>query len=802
MKLQIYLLIGILSTVSLFSQEAVISEYLNSSDPEDEWTEILITEDNTDLRGYTLRDNGSDYYLGNNWNGGIRFTNAGIWNNIRRGTIIVIHHRGNAIFDDNPEDGYLEVSAENSLYFNKRNWTNNSLSIQTSGDIVQLLDNIGRNVHSLGHVRQLTGDFNDITGNKFAYFDQLPEGYSVAISVENLENYSLPDSGIDTGKSLSGIYRNGTKGIANVVDGKEIINFLLWQSLREPIFEQAKINFTGTEEGIEFSWTKTEDESPNEFDGYLILKGPGNTDNICNPDGNEYDFGDVLCSNREVVAVIYGRDNTSFIDKNYNCGERVRYTVFAFRFRNNFGDSWSQQDGRGYAYTKLFDSTIVDLEKPDEFDIFSTQGFKFCEMDTTILYSNIPRGLAENYDFAWYKKEGNSESILIDFRDPFQKDSIKVYRTGDYRLEARSDDGCITSSEYIRIEVIENPDAYIANSEDYIFQNDTTIYYCDDLDYTFKANLRNEDPKTIIFLHRDGQRINPLGNPYTINQPGEYFYVFNIDDCIDTSATVRFEQRSIDIVSDKNNIDFILNASQNSITKSFILSNNSNNEIVYNNNDIELRQPYSIDNNIPLIVPPNNSSVVDVSFTPPNDGVYYDTLRLNSICNSQTEVILNGRKLLSNNALIASLDTIDFGPILQCRDNNVDSIFTVTNIGQDTVTLGSIDDGANFYTLPDIEGQLLAPGEEIEITVGTNYKQVSVLNHLLKIPWSTSNQNDTLSIRLLAIIDIPSFVSTKDTIDFGVVSDCEIPVFDTLQVINTGLFQIDFKEDRFFLYPL
>jgi len=108
----------ITSLNSVFGQVAVISEYFNrTATPEGEWTEILITGENVNLIGCTLRDNSES----GDWQGGVRFKDIPLWQNLRKGTIIVVWHRATgAIKDINPADGYLEVNAEDDNLFEKR----------------------------------------------------------------------------------------------------------------------------------------------------------------------------------------------------------------------------------------------------------------------------------------------------------------------------------------------------------------------------------------------------------------------------------------------------------------------------------------------------------------------------------------------------------------------------------------------------------------------------------------------------------------------------------------------------------
>jgi hypothetical protein len=75
-RLLIFLLLFLGGFKCAVAQEAVVSSYFNAADPRDEWTEILIIQDNLDIRNWTLRDNSSDQ---DNWSTEITFNNNVFW---------------------------------------------------------------------------------------------------------------------------------------------------------------------------------------------------------------------------------------------------------------------------------------------------------------------------------------------------------------------------------------------------------------------------------------------------------------------------------------------------------------------------------------------------------------------------------------------------------------------------------------------------------------------------------------------------------------------------------------------------
>lgn len=113
------LIIG--SIVSLFvfnaqssSQEIVINEIYNSSGS-DEWIELLVVQDNLDLRGWDIRTFTSAGVPFDS----ITFSSNSLWSSVAKGTIIVIGTNATAIpaEDTDPSDYVLQIRATNGIYF-------------------------------------------------------------------------------------------------------------------------------------------------------------------------------------------------------------------------------------------------------------------------------------------------------------------------------------------------------------------------------------------------------------------------------------------------------------------------------------------------------------------------------------------------------------------------------------------------------------------------------------------------------------------------------------------------------------
>src|ERR1035437_553035 len=87
-----YALFFFFRIIPLFSQTpaVVISSYYNSASPVQEWTELLVVQDNTSMVNWKLQNSNATQTA---WEPSITFSHPVYWDHLRAGTIIVIDHR-------------------------------------------------------------------------------------------------------------------------------------------------------------------------------------------------------------------------------------------------------------------------------------------------------------------------------------------------------------------------------------------------------------------------------------------------------------------------------------------------------------------------------------------------------------------------------------------------------------------------------------------------------------------------------------------------------------------------------------
>jgi hypothetical protein len=350
-----------------FTQSVVISGYFNAADPRDEWTELIVISDNTDMRNWTLRDNNSTQ---TSWQTPVTFNNIAFWNNMRAGTIIMIWHRpitSGAVahtLDANKADGYIEVDATNTTYFNggafgtSPTWAGNSLNIAGGADVLELRDATATHIHALGHNSAATGtDWNALPSPKLNHNNNASSGDAIYICPGDvIADYgtTAPQAGTTwTSKNSATI----TFGLPNTSGGSPIANTAYWDTLREPVFSNQVIApssvVAGNPGSISFSWTAATDPFPSDATtGYIILRNTSNSF-IAPADGTTYTTGATL-GTATILAQIASSGTTSYTDNTVMNGNAYYYRVYAFRYGTDDVNGNTYHRSRGRAYTSTY----------------------------------------------------------------------------------------------------------------------------------------------------------------------------------------------------------------------------------------------------------------------------------------------------------------------------------------------------------------------------------------------------------------------------------------------------------------
>lgn len=363
MKNKTLLLFCLLAAQACFGQAVVINGYLNAADPRDEWIELFVVTDNTDMRNWSIRDdNGTQ----TSWQAQVNFNNIAFWNNMRAGTIIMLWHRpiqSNGVtahpIDVNKDDGYIEVDATNTTYFNggafgtSPTWAGNSLNIAGGGDVIQLRNAAGTHVHALGHISTPGSDWTALPAPKLNHSNTANSGDAIYVCPgAALSDFgtSTPQSGTSwTAKNNSTI----TFGLPNTCGASASGNANYWLATREPQMSAQVVTPTtvvpGTPGMLDFSWTGATDPNPSDnTTGYLVLRNTSNSFTAPS-DGTTYTVGASL-GGATVMALITPSTTTSYTDNTVMNGNAYFYRVYAYRYTTDNLNGNSFNTARGTAY--------------------------------------------------------------------------------------------------------------------------------------------------------------------------------------------------------------------------------------------------------------------------------------------------------------------------------------------------------------------------------------------------------------------------------------------------------------------
>lgn len=438
---------------SAHGQPIVVSEYFStpSTSGIGEWTELLVLDDVVDIRNYILTDNNSGQTEAQ---GGVRFRNIDAWRYLRRGTVIVIHHRDDAGIteDTDPSDGYLELKPTNATYFDMVKltgstlpWTQVALNIASSGDILELLSPSDVHVHSLSH-RTVTGSYyNNMAVPKPNYGGSItPDNTSIAIAPgATLTAYADANGA----QNLS----TPTQGLPNSVPQ----NQTLWRALREPdALRATTMEFTAnnTFTSIALKWfaspdTRNEDNTT----GYIVLR---NTSNSFTPptDGTTYAPGATLGA-ATVVANVIGSIDTTYTDNisslTIPCNGTVYYRIYAFRYGTDNPNGNSFNVARGRAYNTVgFASGSITKTFPGTATVTANGNLAICP-GTSVVLEAAPTGST----YQWLKDSAPIAGAT--------SQTFAATAAGSYTVRVTAPNGCTVDATPVSVALKATPTATI-----------------------------------------------------------------------------------------------------------------------------------------------------------------------------------------------------------------------------------------------------------------------------------------------------------------------------------------------------
>ncbi|MBI3259720.1 MAG: choice-of-anchor D domain-containing protein [Ignavibacteriae bacterium] len=768
----LFILLLILSTSSLHAQSIVVSEYNYAPDPKNQFTELLVIQDNLSIVGFTLHDNTANL---DQWQSGIRFKDISLWKNLRAGTIIVINHRVNGnVTDLSKADGYIEVEADDLNVFDTLtfpsgdNWKSLSLIISQNADIVQILDASGNHVHALSH------------GTNIGYYATLPQpklqhqgtitGYVRVYPGKDTVDYS--GSGTKTYESTT----NGTKGLPNRgASASDDLNSGFWRFIRQPRwYVNPSLIFTLTGDNVHLSWIPSADNFPSDHtQGYIVLFAPEtsvHSDNSVPKDGMSYTVGAKI-GGWTVLANILSNDATSFdyIIPNMPCYLNYKFRVVSFRYSQDETDNASMSANsafaRGRSYFEGFDgNTIVEKTATEFPDISASGQLSFCSGKSVTLSTTMT-----GVPLQWTK---NNSDIPGETGN-----SLLVNTSGIYRVRALLSNGCSAESESKEVKVSSPPIAQITASSLLLCLGDSISLFAGSAD-------------SYEWI-KDGVTIpSETNQTYYAKTIGSYkVIVKNSEGCADTSEPSVITARSISYSFFPDQLDFgNLIDCQSSKLDSVKVQNDTREDIRFET--ITISKGYSlVSPTLPVTIRDGKTLTFVFRFTPQKSDTttgYADFVV--TPCNVARRITFTGSKDITKVSL--STSSIDFGTILSCDNTGRDTTIEITNNGTtDLVISGrSVTPAAGYSLVNNISFPKTAkPGEKIPITINFSSGNDGTFSSELAISYTIGTCNDTLRVKLQGIITTPVFTTNLQNIDFIPLQACDSLRDTTIVLTNPGL---------------
>jgi hypothetical protein len=764
------LFILLISIYSLHAQTAVVSEYFNvSATPIGEWTEIVVLQDGASLVGFVLRDNGGSGTT-YEWQGGIKFKSVPEFQNLKRGTIIVVNHRNDGSpIDANPSDGYMEIPATNSSYFDKvdypttesRPWEDKALSIGQDGDIYQLLNSSGSNEHTLAHKADYDGsDYRKITGSKANIQSAISSTQSVFVDAAVTGDYS--------NSSKARIGSGGTKGLPN-----SSANSGLWRILREPAWTNPNLKAELGVKKINLTWTPSPDVFGSDA-GYLVLRYPSEAAGGALPpvDGIQYAVGDKLGS----ATVIANSPDASYVDNtDLPCSQEYTYRVYAYRF-NSTGSALESNpaNARGRAYNETTFAQAVANKKGPAKPALSAQSniVKFCEGGSVKLDLKSEAGA---YEFRWFR---NNDII------PNESSNTLIAKEGGEYVGAIFDPAtqCLVLSNAITLTKSSFPDAKIS-LKGKLIGSDTTIYLCVGRNVILTSNTA-----TNAAWYKNGVKVVVDKDKFTAFENGKYFLTLTNDNlCVDTSVVVEVKIIDPKFSVSPTELSFALNSTESYKDKTINVTNNGDLDFVFSE-IISSGNYVIVSPQAPYLVPAKQAVPFTIRFIPKSSGTYNETIKFKNQCSDiPFELTVKGEK--EQSLLSSSEVNVDFSNVLLCELNKAQKEITLTNTGSDPVTINKPTISDPFEITGNFPAILNQNGV-FKFTVKLNTSAtVGLYQQDLNLPYSVGSGSNNLKIALGANIILPKYELNQD-VNIDGYNDATVSQNFILEIHNSGLADI------------
>ncbi len=765
------------------AQPVVVSEYYNDNPPQ-EWTEILVVQDNMDLRGWVVTDNNASQ---TSRQGGVRFRNIPYWQHVRAGTIIGIWHRDYLStaaqdLDTSMADGRVMLAKNDARFFEPYaspdvQFPDAPMNLAQEGDIMEILDANGNHIHGLGH-RSTPGSYwLAMAEPKLNTASALNNGQSNRVYPGGmLSQYNGPH-----GAPLSEACAvNITRTMPNKSCASSASNWEFWHSLRRPDWNSPQLQATVSATTVELAWNSATDPYPLDgLSGYIIARDSAGQD-FLPEQGRIYRNGERIGST--IILAHLPSTATSYTDPVVlTCGITYSYRVFAFRFGQDdeYGAYPPQQSTRGRQYNTVSFGAITVLKQVERGPSIRTDGSPttFCEGGAVVLsVQSVPVG----YTAQWLR---NGAAIT-----GATTNSYRATETGEYRLRLQRPDGCFVLSDSVVITVHPKPSVTIFPT--------ARIQLCEDSTTQLTAPYVEQ---WRYQWYRDGSAISGATGPtIVISGAGSYSVeVTNEFGCSARSDATTIEILRLQLTLSQQAITFQPLSGCESVREVNIQLQNQSNFPIELRRAIEPQHFFVVSPSLPNQLLVGEQRTLTLRFAPTTTGTWTDSIGIEiQPCGKVQWITVHGTKSGAAGALSTQSTIKDFGIVTRCNDGvqpKTDSII-ITASGALTVenirVLPPFRLGAGYPTSFTMQaGQSRAIPIEFAPILDQPYSRD------LTISYTSAQCRDSLVVPLRGTLTTRFIALSAREIVFPPLDSCTTVFADTtITLYNTSLAPIDIEQ--------
>ncbi len=775
---------SLLTLVRAIAQPVVVSEYYNDNPPQ-EWTEILVLEDNLDLRGWVVTDNNASQTARQ---GGVRFKSIPYWQHVRAGTIIGIWHRDYISnspqdFDTSMGDGRVMLAKNDTRFFDPYaapdvQFPDAPMNLAQEGDIMEILDAQGNHVHGLGHRASPGSYWLAMPEPKMNTASALNNGQSNRVFPGSMiSQYNAPH-----GAPLSEACAvNITRTLPNKSCSSPTSNWEFWHAARRPQWTSPRLQATVTSSNVQLAWNSAIDPySQDGVQGYLLVRDSAGQ-NFLPEQGRVYRDGERIGST--VVLAHLPSTATSYTDPvALVCGVSYTYRLFAYRFGQDdeYGAYPPPQSTRGRQYNTASFAQVTALKQVEQGPALRTDGSPttFCEGGSIVLsIPSIPAG----YQAQWLRDGAAIPGAT--------STTYRATTSGEYRLRLRRPDGCFVLSDSVIVTVQPAPTVTTFPT--------SRVQLCED------STLLITAPYIPSWRYQWYRNATPIagatGATYVASSAGSYTVeVTNEFGCTALSSPTTIELLQIRLQSSQASVAFAPLSGCESVSEAVVSLTNQSSIPIELERGQEPSPFFIVAPSLPAQLRVGEQIALRLRFAPLTAGSWSDSVGIRILpCGRVLWIRVQGTKSGAAGALSAQSSIKDFGVIKRCGGTvppTSDSIIVTASSGD--VTIESIAVQAPFRLGAGFPGTLaLRAGERRAIPIEFSPMLDQPYSGDITIRYSSAQCRDSLKIPLRGILTTPYIALSAREIIFPTLDSCNRIFADTtITLYNTSLAPLELEQ--------